>query len=321
MTGLSGTDFQVKAILEEILEKVPEMFNMPEIMAKATERTPYVVVAFQECERMNILTNEMRRSLKELSLGLKVTWDSQDPGTGCRRRAGHCRALRDTGPRALGVGVALLPLGSRVWSCGPAGLGGAHLPGTRGMDRVRETRRGTCQDHVPPAPHPCVSQGELTITTDMEDLSTALFYDTVPDPWVARAYPSMMGLAAWYADLLLRIRVRPLSPGVPADPHPRGQQNMGYEGGVCPRQRPRGPYRPGLCQSRAGRARPAPHRHPGCRRLPHQGGDSNPRALSARAHGPCSTHEGSRLVNAPSGTPHVLEREAPLQTLLFPSLV
>lgn len=61
----------------------------------------------------------------------------------------------------------------------------------------------------------------------MEDLSTALFYDTVPDPWVARAYPSMMGLAAWYADLLLRIRVRTLSPGVPADHHPRGQQNMG----------------------------------------------------------------------------------------------
>uniref|UniRef100_A0A8C4L5T0 Dynein axonemal heavy chain 17 n=1 Tax=Equus asinus asinus TaxID=83772 RepID=A0A8C4L5T0_EQUAS len=119
MTGLIGTDFQVKAVLDEILEKIPETFNMAEIMAKAAEKTPYVVVAFQECERMNILTNEMRRSLKELNLGLK---------------------------------------------------------------------------------------GELTITTDMEDLSTALFYDTVPDTWVARAYPSMMGLAAWYADLLLRIR-------------------------------------------------------------------------------------------------------------------
>ncbi|CAD7668337.1 unnamed protein product [Nyctereutes procyonoides] len=117
-TGVSREE-KVKAVLEEILEKVPEMFNMAEIMAKAAEKTPYVVVAFQECERMNILTNEMRRSLKELSLGLK---------------------------------------------------------------------------------------GELTITTDMEDLSMALFYDTVPDPWVARAYPSMMGLAAWYADLLLRIR-------------------------------------------------------------------------------------------------------------------
>ncbi|XP_028375908.1 LOW QUALITY PROTEIN: dynein heavy chain 17, axonemal [Phyllostomus discolor] len=117
-TGVSREE-KVKAVLDEILEKTPEMFNMAEIMAKAAEKTPYVVVAFQECERMNILTNEMRRSLKELNLGLK---------------------------------------------------------------------------------------GELTITTDMEDLSTALFYDTVPDSWVSRAYPSMMGLAAWYADLLLRIR-------------------------------------------------------------------------------------------------------------------
>ncbi|XP_075415820.1 dynein axonemal heavy chain 17 [Tenrec ecaudatus] len=117
-TGVSREE-KVKAVLDDILEKLPEMFNMVEIMAKAVEKTPYVVVAFQECERMNILTNEMRRSLKELNLGLK---------------------------------------------------------------------------------------GELTITTDMEDLSTALFYDTVPDTWVARAYPSMMGLGAWYADLLLRIR-------------------------------------------------------------------------------------------------------------------
>ena len=45
----------------EIVNKVP-----PE------ERTPYVVVAFQECERMNMLTVEIRRSLKELDLGLKV---------------------------------------------------------------------------------------------------------------------------------------------------------------------------------------------------------------------------------------------------------
>ncbi|KAK2501218.1 hypothetical protein MC885_000890 [Smutsia gigantea] len=115
----SGAGTGVKAVLDEILEKVPEPFSMAELMAKAAERTPYMVAALQECERMNILTHEMRRSLKELNLGLK---------------------------------------------------------------------------------------GELTITLDMEDLSTALFYDTVPDTWVARAYPSMMGLAAWYADLLLRIR-------------------------------------------------------------------------------------------------------------------
>ena len=48
---------------------------MMELMAKvpAEERTPYTIVAFQECERMNTLTNEMKRSLKELDLGLKVS--------------------------------------------------------------------------------------------------------------------------------------------------------------------------------------------------------------------------------------------------------
>ncbi|KAK7807584.1 hypothetical protein U0070_013890 [Myodes glareolus] len=144
-TGVSREE-KVKAVLDDILEKIPETFNMAEIMAKAAEKTPYVVVAFQECERMNILTNEMRRSLKELNLGLKVkTVGQPGHGQGLVKLAGPCLA--------------------------------------------------------PPPP-----LGELTITTDMEDLSTALFYDTVPDTWVARAYPSMMGLAAWYADLLQRIR-------------------------------------------------------------------------------------------------------------------
>ncbi|XP_066292954.1 dynein beta chain, ciliary-like [Branchiostoma lanceolatum] len=110
---------KVKGVLDEILEKLPEEFNMAEIMAKAEERTPYVVVAFQECERMNMLTKEIRRSLKELDLGLK---------------------------------------------------------------------------------------GELTITSEMEDLSNALFLDYVPESWTKRAYPSLNGLAAWYADLLQRIK-------------------------------------------------------------------------------------------------------------------
>lgn len=59
-------------MLDEIIEKLPEEFNMAEIMGKVEERTPYVIVAFQECERMNYLTGEMKRSLRELDLGLKV---------------------------------------------------------------------------------------------------------------------------------------------------------------------------------------------------------------------------------------------------------
>jgi len=58
------------------MERLPEEFFMLEIMAKVPleDRTPYVVVAFQECERMNILTTEVKRSLKELDLGLKVRY-------------------------------------------------------------------------------------------------------------------------------------------------------------------------------------------------------------------------------------------------------
>ncbi|NWW98330.1 DYH17 protein, partial [Caloenas nicobarica] len=119
--GGSGVSREEKAsdVLEEILEKLPEPFNMMEIVAKAEEKTPFVVVAFQECERMNILTQEIRRSLKELDLGLK---------------------------------------------------------------------------------------GELTITADMEELANALFYDSIPESWTRYAYPSLLSLGAWYADLLLRIR-------------------------------------------------------------------------------------------------------------------
>lgn len=64
--------FQVKAVLDEIIQQLPDPFNMEEMMGKAKEKTPYTVVALQECERMNILTNEIRRSLKELDLGLQV---------------------------------------------------------------------------------------------------------------------------------------------------------------------------------------------------------------------------------------------------------
>ncbi|NXU43423.1 DYH17 protein, partial [Drymodes brunneopygia] len=120
--GGSGTSREEQAsqsVLDEIIGQLPEPFNMEEMMAKAKEKTPYTVVALQECERMNILTNEIRRSLKELDLGL---------------------------------------------------------------------------------------QGELTITSEMEELANALFYDSVPESWTRYAYPSLYNLATWYADLLLRIR-------------------------------------------------------------------------------------------------------------------
>lgn len=42
------------------------------MITRVEERTPYVIVSFQECERMNVLMSEIKRSLKELHLGLKV---------------------------------------------------------------------------------------------------------------------------------------------------------------------------------------------------------------------------------------------------------
>uniref|UniRef100_A0A4W6G4C0 Dynein axonemal heavy chain 17 n=1 Tax=Lates calcarifer TaxID=8187 RepID=A0A4W6G4C0_LATCA len=117
--GGTTREEKVRAVLEEIMEKLPEEFNMAELLGKAEERTPYQVVALQECERMNVLTQEIRRSLRELNLGLK---------------------------------------------------------------------------------------GELTMTSDMENLQNAIFLDMVPDNWTKRAYPSMSGLALWFTDLLARIK-------------------------------------------------------------------------------------------------------------------
>ena len=64
----------IKFILDDILEKLPEDFNPVELRNRAEESenlTPYTVVAIQEAERMMFLTKEIRRSLKELNLGLK----------------------------------------------------------------------------------------------------------------------------------------------------------------------------------------------------------------------------------------------------------
>ena len=37
----------MKSIVDDIMDKIPDQFNMADIMAKVEERTPYVIVAFQ----------------------------------------------------------------------------------------------------------------------------------------------------------------------------------------------------------------------------------------------------------------------------------
>lgn len=68
----------VTAIINDFLTKIPEQFNIMEIQGKLSEgkgkereKTPEVIVCFQECERMNGLLFEIKRSLKELELGLQ----------------------------------------------------------------------------------------------------------------------------------------------------------------------------------------------------------------------------------------------------------
>ncbi|BHF75205.1 Dynein heavy chain 9, axonemal [Sparganum proliferum] len=119
--AVSSRDEKIQSILEDIWEKLPEPFNTASLQERVPpeERTPYVIVAFQECERMNILLREISRSLKELGLGLK---------------------------------------------------------------------------------------GELTITAEMETISNSLYLDIVPPSWVILAYPSLLPLGLWYADLLARIK-------------------------------------------------------------------------------------------------------------------
>lgn len=67
----AGDNTKVKAFITQFLEQLPAEFSMIEIMGKTKDRSPYIVVCFQECERMNILTGEIKISLQELDAGLK----------------------------------------------------------------------------------------------------------------------------------------------------------------------------------------------------------------------------------------------------------
>ncbi|XP_017082814.2 dynein heavy chain 17, axonemal [Drosophila eugracilis] len=109
----------VKIMIDDFLDKLQDEFNLQALLNRVERKTPFVVVALQECERMNALIREIKRSLRELMLGLR---------------------------------------------------------------------------------------GELTITQEMEKLDHAIFYDHVPGAWARLAYPSMLGLQSWFADLLHRIK-------------------------------------------------------------------------------------------------------------------
>merc|ERR1711939_658238 len=70
--GMSVED-KAKQSLDDILEKLPDAYDMIEIQEKlqGEERTPFTNVFLQEIERMNVLLALMKLTLFELDLGLK----------------------------------------------------------------------------------------------------------------------------------------------------------------------------------------------------------------------------------------------------------
>jgi dynein heavy chain, axonemal len=57
-------------IVMDLKNRISPDFNMFDIEAKIKDKNPYVVVAIQECERMNVLLFEIKTSLENLRLGL-----------------------------------------------------------------------------------------------------------------------------------------------------------------------------------------------------------------------------------------------------------
>lgn len=75
--GASGSS-TAKETMEHLTKTLPDPFQMITIMETARpllllDSGPFVVVVLQECQRMNVLINEIRRSLVELEKGMKGT--------------------------------------------------------------------------------------------------------------------------------------------------------------------------------------------------------------------------------------------------------
>lgn len=68
--GMSREELVMQHI-EDMVDKIPEEFNIRDMMARIEDRTPFIIVAFQECDRMNTLMREIKRTLNELLAGLK----------------------------------------------------------------------------------------------------------------------------------------------------------------------------------------------------------------------------------------------------------
>jgi dynein heavy chain len=83
-SGGGSTGNAVRTALNDLLERLPENFQLIDIEMRAqpllTQKTaPFVLVALQECTRMNDLLDEIRRSLVELRKGLDGALNMSEP--------------------------------------------------------------------------------------------------------------------------------------------------------------------------------------------------------------------------------------------------
>ena len=68
----------VKQAIDSFLAQLPPDFHLLEIQLRIEELNPYIIVAMQECERMNILLSTIRKSLNDLDQGLKGALNMTD---------------------------------------------------------------------------------------------------------------------------------------------------------------------------------------------------------------------------------------------------
>ncbi|KAI9004406.1 dynein heavy chain [Hyaloraphidium curvatum] len=72
MSGQTEED-KLLGLVEDMMERLPEAFNLADLYQRAEDRTPYTNVVLQECELMNRLVLEIAKLLRELSQALKGT--------------------------------------------------------------------------------------------------------------------------------------------------------------------------------------------------------------------------------------------------------
>lgn len=64
--------------MDDLRNRTPDYFNMINMEEKAKDKTPFLVVCLQECERMNGLLKVIKDTLTDLDMGLSGALNMTD---------------------------------------------------------------------------------------------------------------------------------------------------------------------------------------------------------------------------------------------------